>query len=335
MRIAINGFGRIGRLTLRAIVEGRRRGLYREIEVAAINDLAGATENAYLLQYDSVHGALAETVAAEDSFISVGKDKIRALSEAEPSALPWGEMGMDLVLECTGRFVKREAAAAHLSAGAKRVLISAPSPDADKTIVYGVNHASLAPDDTVISNASCTTNCLAPLASVLDDFCGIERGHMTTVHAYTGDQRLQDLAHQDLRRARAAALSMIPTSTGAAKAIGLVLPQLEGRITGTAIRVPTPNVSLIDLVFQPKRILDLKAMEESLRQAASGSLSGILGVSDAPLVSSDFNHNSCSCIYDATGAHHVEGALARVLAWYDNEWGFANRMADMASFLSA
>ena len=329
VRVAINGFGRIGRLALRAALErGEKR-----IEFVAVNDLASNQENIHLLQYDSVHGRLAMEVKEEKGGFSVGGNKITCCAESDPARLPWSGLKIDVVMECTGRFTARAHAEKHVQAGAERVLISGPSKDADKVIVYGVNEKSLEKKDRLVSNASCTTNCLATVAMVLNDFCGIERGHMTTVHAYTGDQRLQDLAHQDLRRARGAALSMIPTSTGAASAIGLVLPELDGRITGTAIRVPTPNVSLVDLIIQPKKAVKIEEMTRAFRDAAKGRLKDILSVSDVPLVSSDFNHSSFSSVYDATESYQVDGKLVRVLSWYDNEWGFANRMVDMAGFL--
>lgn len=325
MSIAINGFGRIGRLVLRAALE---RG--EKLNIVAINDLADAKTNAHLLQYDSTHGTLPFEVTQKGGSLQVQGQTIECLSERNPADLPWDKMGVELVLECTGLFTARDKAAGHLAGGAKKVLISGPSGDADKTVVFGVNEGELTAEHQVISNASCTTNCLAPVAKILDGLCGIERGHMTTVHSYTSDQSLLDLSHSDLRRARAANLSMIPTSTGAAKAIAWVLPELAGKIAGTSIRVPTANVSMIDLVIVPKRKTSVKELHQAFIAASQGAMKGILGVNDKPLVSCDFNHNSASSTIDLTQTCVVEDSLVRVMAWYDNEWGFANRMIDVA-----
>jgi glyceraldehyde 3-phosphate dehydrogenase len=325
-RIAISGFGRIGRNVLRAIVEAKRR----DIEVVAINDLVSAKDNAHLLKHDSVHGAFPGTVKVEGDTIDVGTGPIKVLAERDPRKLPWKDMGVDIVMECTGIFTDREKAAQHLEAGAKRVLVSAPSKGADLTVVYGVNDDRLRPEHKVVSNASCTTNCLAPVAKVLNELVGIKSGFMTTIHAYTNDQNILDQAHKDMRRARAAALSMIPTSTGAAIAVGLVLPELKGKLDGTSIRVPVPNVSVIDLAFIPGRETSVEEINKAMEHAASHELKGILGVTSEPLVSVDFNHSPMSATFDLTQTQIVDGGLARVLAWYDNEWGFSNRMADTA-----
>jgi len=323
VRVAINGFGRIGRCVLRAWIESGRT----DIEVVAINDLAPAETNAHLLAFDSVHGRFNTPVSLDGDRLRVGDHVIRVTAERDPAALPWSDV--DVALECTGLFTARDKAAAHLENGAHKVLISAPGANADKTIVYGVNHRTLTTEDRVVSNASCTTNCLAPVAKVLDDAFGIETGYMTTIHSYTGDQPTLDTAHKDLYRARAAGLSMIPTSTGAARAVGLVLPQLKGRLDGSAIRVPTPNVSVVDLSFMPTRAASAEAINDAVRQAAAaGDLQGILGLSDQPLVSSDFNHDARSSIMAAAQTHVGEGGMVRVLSWYDNEWGFSNRMLD-------
>lgn len=326
VKVAINGFGRIGRLVLRAIIESGRK----DIQVVAINDLGTVEANAMLLQYDSIHGQLPTTVRTTKSSMNLGRGPIKVFAERDPAKLPWKELGVDVALECTGLFTKREDAAKHIEAGAKKVLISAPATNADLTVVYGVNHQKLRKSHTVVSNASCTTNCLAPVAQVLNKLCGIERGYMTTVHAFTGDQRTVDTLHSDPRRARAASLSMIPTSTGAAKAVGLVLPELAGKLDGTAVRVPTPNVSMIDLVFQAKKSVTVDAINDAMSKAAKGPLKGVLGVNDKPLVSIDFNHNPNSSTFDLTQTQIVDGKLVRVLSWYDNEWGFANRMGDTA-----
>ena len=326
-RLAINGFGRIGRLVFRAIQESGRD----DVEVVAVNDLAPPETSAHLLQFDSVHGRFPGTVTLEDGRLKAGGDGVSVLAEPDPGKLPWGDMNVDVVLECTGRLTDRAGAAQHLDAGATRVLVSAPAKDVDRTIVFGVNDSTLAPGDQVVSNASCTTNCLAPVAKVLHALVGLERGYMTTVHAYTADQRLQDTMHGDLRRARAAPVSLIPTSTGAARAIGLVLPDLAGRLDGCAIRVPTANVSLVDLVFDAGRATTTVEINEAMAAAADGELRGVLDYSDAPLVSCDFNHIPASATFDATQTQVVDGRLVRVLAWYDNEWGFSNRMADTAA----
>jgi glyceraldehyde 3-phosphate dehydrogenase len=327
LRVAINGFGRIGRLVLRSIVEHGRR----DVEVVAINDLGPVETNAHLLRYDSVHGRFPGVVTVEGDAIDVGLGKIKVTAIRNPAELPHRELGVDIALECTGLFTKRDAAKAHLDAGARRVLVSAPCDGADKTIVFGVNHESLTDADVVVSNGSCTTNCLAPVAKVLLDSVGIERGYMTTVHAYTSDQPTQDTLHHDLYRARAAAVSMIPTSTGAAKAIGLVLPALTGRLDGGAIRVPTANVSMIDLKIVPARPTTRDEVNAALRAAASsGPLKGILAVIDEPLVSVDMNHDAASSTAALPQTQVVDGGLVRVLSWYDNEWGFSTRMADVA-----
>ncbi len=323
---AINGFGRIGRLVLRGIIESGRK----DINVVAINDLGSIEANAHMLQYDSIHGTLPVKVKATKTGINVGGKGIKVLSERDPANLPWEKLGVDVALECTGLFTTQETAGKHLEAGAKRVLISAPASGADLTVVYGVNHKKLRKSHKIVSNASCTTNCLAPVAQVLDKTCGIARGYMTTVHAFTGDQRTVDTLHSDPRRARAASLSMIPTSTGAAKAVGLVLPQLVGKLDGTAVRVPTPNVSMIDLVFEAKSKVSVEQINAAIEKAANGPLKGVLGVCDEPLVSIDFNHNPNSSTFDLTQTQIVGGKLVRVLSWYDNEWGFANRMSDTA-----
>jgi glyceraldehyde 3-phosphate dehydrogenase len=327
VRVAINGFGRIGRLVLRSIVEHARR----DIEVVAINDLGPVETNAHLLRYDSVHGRLPAQVTVDGDSIDVGLGKIKVTAIRNPAELPHRELGVDIALECTGLFTSKEKAKAHLDAGAKRVLVSAPCDDADKTIVYGVNHDALTAADLVVSNASCTTNCLAPVAKVIQDLCGIERGYMTTIHAYTGDQPTLDTLHKDLYRARAAALSMIPTSTGAAKAVGLVLPELKGKLDGSSIRVPTPNVSVVDLKFVPGRTITKDEINEALAAAAAdGPLKGVLAVTNDPLVSHDFNHIAASSTAALPQTQVIEGQLGRVLAWYDNEWGFSTRMSDTA-----
>ena len=322
LRVAINGFGRIGRLVLRAaLVSGRD-----DIEFVAVNDLAPAEENAYLLEYDSVHGKLPMPVKLDGEYIIVGKQKIKCISERDPSKLPWKDLKIDVVMECTGLFTAADKARVHLDCGAKRVLVSAPSAGADKTIVYGVNEKTLTSKDLIISNASCTTNCLAPVAKVLDEKFGIVSAWMTTVHAYTGDQQLLDKNHKDFRRARAAAMSMIPTSTGAAKAIGLVLPNLAGKMDGIAIRVPTPDVSVVELVANLKK----SATVESVNNAVKSAQSEILGYNDKPLVSIDFTNDAHSSIFDAAQTKVLDDKLVHVTAWYDNEWGFSNRMCDTA-----
>ena len=325
-RVAINGFGRIGRLTFRAFLESGRK----DLEFVAINDLGSADMNALLLEFDSVHGRFPGKVAVADGRLKADGQDVAVLSEANPEKLPWRELDVDIVMECTGRFTNRETAAQHLKAGAKRVLVSAPCSGADVTVVYGVNDDKLTQKDHVVSNASCTTNCLAPVAEVLHKAVGIERGYMTTIHAYTGDQRTVDTLHKDPRRARASGINLIPTSTGAAKALGLVLPELEGKLDGASIRVPVPNVSLIDLTFQSSRPTTVEEINAAMIKAAEGPLKSVLGVNDKPLVSSDFNHDPLSSIFDLTGTQVVDGTFCRVVAWYDNEWGFSNRMSDTA-----
>jgi glyceraldehyde 3-phosphate dehydrogenase len=327
VRIAISGFGRIGRNVLRAIAEAKRK----DLEVVAINDLATPADNAHLFKYDSVHGRYPGPVNVEGDSFDIGLGRpIKVLSVKDPAKLPWKDLKIDIVMECTGIFTDRDKAALHLDAGAKKVLVSAPSKGADLTVVYGVNHDKLKPDHRVVSNASCTTNCLAPVAKVLNDLCGIKAGFMTTIHSYTNDQRLLDQVHKDPRRARAAALSMIPTSTGAATAVGLVLPELKGKLDGTAIRVPTPNVSVVDLKVLPGRETTVDEVNKAMERAAGGELKGVLAVTREPLVSIDFNGDPASSTFDLTQTQIVDGKLVRVLAWYDNEWGFSNRMADTA-----
>src|SRR6195256_2442240 len=326
VRVAINGFGRIGRLVLRSIIESGRK----DIEVVAINDLGPVETNAHLLRYDSVHGRFPHKVKVEGDTMVVDGHKIKVTAIKDPAELPHKALGVDVALECTGIFTAREKAAAHLKAGAKRVLISAPAEGADLTVVYGVNDDKLTRDHLVVSNASCTTNCLAPVAKVLNDAVGIEKGMMTTVHSYTNDQPSHDQFHKDLYRARAAALSMIPTSTGAAKAVGLVLPELDGKLDGVAIRVPTPNVSMIDFKFVAKRKTDKDEINKAVKLAAANQLKGILGWTDAPNVSIDFNHDPHSSTFHMDQTKVMDGTLVRVMSWYDNEWGFSNRMADTA-----
>ena len=327
VRVAINGFGRIGRLVLRAAYESKRK----DIQFVAINDLGSIEANALLLQRDTVHGPFPGKARTTKTGINLGKGNIRIFAERDPTKLPWGKLGVDVVLECTGIFTKREHAQAHLSAGARKVLISAPASGEDLTVVFGVNDNKLRKSHKVVSNASCTTNCLAPVAAVLDKAIGIQQGYMTTIHAYTGDQRLQDTLHPDPRRARAAAYSMIPTSTGAAKAVGLVLPTLNGKLDGTSIRVPTANVSIVDLNFTAKRKTSVTEINTAITKAAkSNRLRKILETNNEPLVSSDFNHNPASSIFDLTQTQVIEGKLCRVASWYDNEWGFSNRMSDTA-----
>ncbi len=327
VRVAINGFGRIGRLVLRSIVEHGRS----DIEVVAINDLGPVETNAHLLRYDSVHGRFPGTVTVDGDTIDLGKGKIKVTAIRNPAELPHKELGIDIAFECTGLFTSRDKAKAHLDAGAKRVLVSAPCTDADKTIVFGVNHDTLTADDLIVSNASCTTNCLAPVAKVLHELAGIERGYMTTIHSYTGDQPTLDTMHSDLYRARAAAMSMIPTSTGAAKALGLVIPELQGKLDGSSIRVPTPNVSVVDLTWVPGRSITKDEINDALRAAAtSGPLKGVLAVTDDALVSIDFNHVAASSTAALAQTQVIDGGLGRVLSWYDNEWGFSTRMSDTA-----
>ncbi|MHC3126929.1 glyceraldehyde-3-phosphate dehydrogenase [Brevundimonas sp. GN22] len=333
VRVAINGFGRIGRLVLRSIVEHGRK----DIEVVAINDLGPVETNAHLLRYDSVHGRFPGTITSGEDWIDVGYGKIKVTAERDPSKLPHAELNVDIAFECTGIFTSKEKASAHLTAGAKRVLVSAPADNADKTIVFGVNHETLTADDIVVSNASCTTNCLAPIAKVLNELVGIERGYMTTIHAYTGDQPTLDTMHKDPYRGRAAALSMIPTSTGAAKAVGLVLPELKGKLDGSSIRVPTPNVSVVDLKIVAGRATTKEEVNAALEAAANGAMKGVLFTSNDPLVSIDLNHHNASSTAALPQTQVIDGTLVRVLSWYDNEWGFATRMSDtalqMAKFL--
>jgi len=325
VKVAINGFGRIGRNVLRSIIESGRT----DIEVVAINDLGPVETNAHLLRFDSVHGRFPAQVTTSETSIDVGRGPIEVSAIRNPADLPWAHV--DIVLECTGIFTSKEACAAHLENGASRVLISAPGKDADKTIVYGVNHDGLSAADTIVSNASCTTNCLAPVAKVLNDTIGLTRGFMTTIHSYTGDQPTLDTMHKDLYRARAAAMSMIPTSTGAAKAVGLVLPELDGKLDGVAIRVPTPNVSVVDLTFEAGRDTSVDEINDAIRAAAaSGPLKGVLGVTDDKLVSQDFNHDPHSSIFATDQTKVMDGNMCRILTWYDNEWGFSNRMSDTA-----
>ncbi len=332
VKIGINGYGRIGRNVLRAIYESNRRS---EIQVVGINDLGDAQTNAYLTRHDSAHGPFPGTVEVEGDNMIVNGDKIRVIAERDPAKLPWAELGAEIIVECTGIFATKEKASAHLTAGAKKVVISAPAgKNVDATIVYGVNHQSLNKDDVVISNASCTTNCLAPLVKPLHEAIGVEHGLMTTIHAYTNDQVLTDVYHKDLRRARSATQSMIPTKTGAAAAVGLVLPELAGKLDGYAVRVPTINVSMVDLVFQASRDTTVEEINSVLKAASEGPLKGVLAYSDGPLVSIDFNHDPASSTYDATLTKVMQGNQVKVCSWYDNEWGFSNRMLDTSLALS-
>jgi glyceraldehyde 3-phosphate dehydrogenase len=327
VRVGINGFGRIGRLVFRAAMEAKRK----DIEFVAINDLGTPEANAHLLKYDSVHGTYPGKIEAGKDHIKVDGKKVKVLSERDPAKLGWGKLGVDVVLECTGIFTSKEAAGKHLEAGAKKVLVSAPASGADITVVYGINHDKLKKSHTIVSNASCTTNCLVPVAYVLDQTVGIKHGFMTTVHSFTGDQPSVDTLHKDLHRARAASLSMIPTSTGAARATGLVLPELKGKLDGTSIRVPTANVSLIDLTIEAKKKTTVEAINDAMVKASKGNrLKGVLEVNDAPLVSSDFNHSPASSTFDLGQTQVLDGTCVRVLSWYDNEWGFSNRMSDTA-----
>ena len=330
-RVAINGFGRIGRLVARAILEHKDSGL----ELVAINDLADAESNALLFKRDSVHGAYPGEVRADGNDLIIDGRRIKVTAEREPGKLPHGDNGVDIALECTGFFTDRDKASAHLTAGARKVLISAPAKGVDLTVVYGVNHDKLTADHKIVSNASCTTNCLAPVAKVLNDTVGIERGLMTTIHAYTNDQKILDQIHSDKRRARAAGMSMIPTTTGAARAVGEVLPELKGKLDGSAVRVPTPNVSLVDLTFTPGRDTSVDEINGALRSASDGALKGILAYTEEPLVSIDFNHNPASSTVDSLETAVLEGKLVRVVSWYDNEWGFSNRMVDTAAAMAA
>jgi glyceraldehyde 3-phosphate dehydrogenase len=326
VRVGINGFGRIGRNVLRAIIEAGRH----DIEVVAVNDLAPVETNAHLLRFDSVHGRFPGEVKVEGDSISCGNGKIKVTAVKDPTQLPWKELGVDVALECTGIFTSKEKAASHLKAGAKRVLVSAPADGVDLTVVYGVNHDKLTKDHLVVSNASCTTNCLAPVAKVLNDSIGIDKGFMTTIHSYTNDQPSLDQVHKDLYRARAAAISMIPTSTGAAKAVGLVLPELSGKLDGVAIRVPTPNVSVVDFKFVAKRTTTKDEVNGAIKRAADQQMKGILGYTEQPNVSIDFNHDPHSSVFHMDQTKVMDGTFVRVMSWYDNEWGFSNRMADTA-----
>ena len=327
VNVAISGFGRIGRLVLRSIIESKRK----DINVVAINDLAPVDTNAFLLANDTVHGPLNKKISVKNKKMTIGRNTISVLNERDPQKLPWKKMKIDVALECTGLFTSKEKASMHIKAGAKKVLVSAPCSEADKTIVYGVNEQEITRNDLVVSNASCTTNCLAPVVKVLHEKFGIVHGYMTTIHAFTGDQSVLDTFHPDLRRARAASMSMIPTSTGAAKAVGLVMPELSGKLDGTAIRVPTPNVSLIDFKFVSKKTMKVDSVNKAMTAASrSNKLKGILNVNSEPLVSSDFNHNPASSNFDLTQTQVIEGKFGRVLSWYDNEWGFSNRMCDTA-----
>ena len=326
IKVGINGYGRIGRNILRALYEGKRR---NDIQIVALNDLGDANINAHLTRYDTAHGRFPGEITVEGDSIVVNGDRIRVFAERDPAKLPWGKLGVEVVLECTGLFTSKAKAGAHLTGGAKKVVISAPGgDDVDATVVFGVNHQVLKAGDTVISNASCTTNCLAPLVKVLHDRIGVVSGVMTTIHAYTNDQVLTDVYHKDLRRARSATMSMIPTKTGAAAAVGLVLPELKGKLDGFAVRVPTINVSLVDLSFVARRATATDEINKLMKEAASGQFKGILAYSDGPLVSVDFNHDPHSSIYDATLTKVIDGTLVKVCAWYDNEWGFSNRMLD-------
>ena len=326
IKVGINGYGRIGRNVLRALYEARRTG---EIQIVAINDLGDANTNAHLTRYDTAHGRFPGEVSVDGDSMLVNGDRIRVLAERDPAKLPWGALGVDFVMECTGLFTSKEKAGKHIAGGAKKVIISAPGgDDVDATIVYGVNHQILKASHTVISNASCTTNCLAPLAKALNETVGIERGLMTTIHSYTNDQVLTDVYHADLRRARSATMSMIPTKTGAAAAVGLVLPELKGKLDGFSVRVPTINVSLVDLTFTPKRATTVAEINSLMKAAANGALKGVLAYTEAPLVSIDYNHDPASSTFDGTMTKVTDGLLVKVCSWYDNEWAFSNRMLD-------
>ena len=330
VRVGINGFGRIGRLVLRAISESGRK----DIQVVGVNDLGPIETNAHLLRFDSVHGSFPGKVKTTKTSMNIGKGNILVTAERDPANLPWEKLGVEVALECTGIFTAKDKASAHLASGAKKVLISAPSSDADITVVFGVNHKKMRKSHKVVSNASCTTNCLAPIAFVLNKAMGIEHGYMTTIHAFTGDQPVLDTLHGDLRRARSAVMSMIPTSTGAAKAVGLVLPELAGKLDGTSIRVPTPNVSVVDFKFRSKKKTTAEAVNAAIVKAANGKLKGVLATSAVPTVSIDYNHNPSSSTFDLTQTQVIDGRFVRVLAWYDNEWGFSNRMSDTAVALA-
>jgi glyceraldehyde 3-phosphate dehydrogenase len=326
VRVAVNGFGRIGRNIVRAIYESGRK----DIDIVAVNDLGPVETNAHLMRYDSVHGKFPIDVKVDGDAIKVGSESFKVFAERDPSKLPWKDLDIDIAMECTGIFTAKDKASMHLSAGAKRVLISAPGENSDLTVVYGVNHDKLTKEHTVVSNASCTTNCLSPVAYVLHNAIGIEKGMMTTIHSYTGDQPTLDTMHKDLYRARAAALSMIPTSTGAAKAVGLVLPELNGKLDGFAMRVPTPNVSVVDLKFIAKRATSVQEINDAIKAAADGKLKGILGYTNAKNVSVDFNHDPHSSIFHMDQTKVMDGTFCSILSWYDNEWGFSNRMGDTA-----
>ncbi|MBL1146152.1 MAG: type I glyceraldehyde-3-phosphate dehydrogenase [Pseudomonadota bacterium] len=330
-RVAINGFGRIGRLVLRAAFESGRN----DVEIVAINDLADVNTNAHLLKYDTVHGRFNGDVSVANGNLIINGHEVKCIQERDPTALPWGDMGVDVAMECTGIFTGREAAGKHLEAGARKVLISAPGTDEDITVVYGVNSDALTGDHKIVSNASCTTNCLAPVAAVLHETVGIKHGFMTTIHSYTGDQRIVDTMHKDLHRARAGACNMIPTSTGAARAVGKVLPQLKGKLDGVAIRVPTPNVSVVDLKFVAEKDTTVEEINAAIKAAADGAMHGVLGYYDEPLVSSDFNHDPRSSIFALNETKALDGRLIRVMSWYDNEWGFSSRMSDTAVKLAS
>ncbi len=332
IKVAINGFGRIGRNVLRALHESKRT----DIEIVAINDLAPMETNAHLLEFDTTHGKFNADIGFKDDKMIVNNSEISVFSERNPEDLPWQELGIDIVMECTGLFRSKETAGKHLTAGAKKVIISAPGEDVDNTVVYGVNHTDLTAEDTIISNASCTTNCLAPVAKVLHEALGIESGLMTTIHAYTNDQSLLDVAHKDVRRARAAAQSMIPSTTGAAKAVGLVLPELNGKLDGFSMRVPTINVSVVDLSFVSQTVTTVEQVNELIRKAAdTDAFKGVLDINERPLVSCDFNHNPASSVFDVTQTRvSTDGKLVKILSWYDNEWGFSNRMLDTAAYLA-
>ncbi len=331
VRVAINGFGRIGRLVLRAVAESQRD----DVEVVAINNRSDIGVAAHLLKYDTVHGRYPGEIEVKGDQMTVDGGSIRVFQESRPEDIKWGSEGVDVVLECTGAFRDKTSNMAHIENGARKVLISAPGKNCDLTVVYGVNHEDLSAEHQVVSNASCTTNCLAPMAKVLHESFGIARGYMTTIHAYTTDQRILDNSHKDLRRARAAALSMIPTSTGAARAVGLVMPELAGKLDGTSIRVPTPNVSMVDLVIVPEKSATVEDVHAAMRQAADGPLRGVIEYCDEPLVSSDFNHNDASAVYDAEQTAVVDGGLVRIAGWYDNEWGFSHRMNDTAALMGS
>lgn len=328
VKVGINGFGRIGRLVLRALVESGRK----DVQIVAINDLANAQTLCHLYNYDSVHGSPVHKLEPTTKGLSLNGQEIVVTADPNPSTIDWDQAGVEMVFECTGRFVSKTDASQHIRGGVKRVLISAPGKEVDHTVVFGVNHTTLTSDHTVVSNASCTTNCLAPAVHVLDEVFGFERGYMTTIHAYTADQRLVDTPHSDLRRARAGALSMIPTSTGAAKAVGLVLPHLNGKLDGCAVRVPTPNVSAVDLTFTAKEEISVDKIKDAFVSAAQGQLKGVLAATEEPLVSCDFNHNPASSVIDLAQVQVVEGKMGRIFSWYDNEWGFSNRMLDTASY---